>query len=131
MKLTLAKTLLGTAPTFISYHLGGFDTALNVFVTLIILDYITGLLSAGYNGRLNSKEGFKGIIKKIMYFAILTLAVSIDRVMNLEGIFRTAAIMFFIGNEGLSILENYASCGLPFPQSLKKKLEQLRDEEKE
>ena len=34
---------------------------------------------------------------------------------------------FFIGNEGLSIVENSAKAGLPVPEKLKATLEQLKE----
>ena len=40
---------------------------------------------------------------------------------------RTLVIMFFIGNEGLSVIENLALMGIPCPPSLKKMLEVMRD----
>ena len=39
--------------------------------------------------------------------------------------------MFYIGNEGISILENAVQIGIPVPQILKKTLKQLSDKEKE
>lgn len=41
---------------------------------------------------------------------------------------RTAVILFFIGNEGLSLLENLGLMGVPFPAFLKRALEALREQ---
>ena len=47
----------------------------------------------------------------------------------LTGIYiRTAIIIFFIGNEGLSLLENLGLMGVPFPAFLKRALEALREQ---
>ena len=40
---------------------------------------------------------------------------------------RTAVILFFIGNEGLSLFENVGLMGVPFPKFLQKALQALRD----
>ncbi|MCI5904222.1 MAG: phage holin family protein [Oscillospiraceae bacterium] len=40
---------------------------------------------------------------------------------------RMAVILFFIGNEGISLLENVGLMGVPYPQFLKKALQALRD----
>ena len=39
---------------------------------------------------------------------------------------RTATILFYLSNEGLSILENAAQMGLPIPDRLQEALKQLR-----
>ena len=40
-------------------------------------------------------------------------------------------IWFFIGNEGLSIIENAANSGVPVPKKLRDTLEQLKNEKDE
>ena len=40
-------------------------------------------------------------------------------------------MMFFIANEGISLLENVSQMGVPFPEKLKDVLIQLRDKKKE
>ena len=44
-----------------------------------------------------------------------------------EPLLRTVVIMFFIANEGLSMLENAASIGVPIPRRLVEALEALKD----
>ena len=44
---------------------------------------------------------------------------------------RSAVIMFYIANEGLSILENAGELGLPLPKTLKSALEKMKDEKPE
>lgn len=126
MKENIIKIILGSVGTFISYHLGGFDTALQAVLTLFVLDYITGMLRAGYKGELNSKTGLRGIFKKLMYLGAIVLATVADRYLGQDNVLRAITITFLVGNEGLSILENYADCNLPFPKILKEKLEQLK-----
>ena len=41
---------------------------------------------------------------------------------------RTAAIFFYLSNEGISILENAAVVGLPIPGKLREVLAQLHDD---
>ena len=50
------------------YYLGGLDIALKSLLIMIIIDYLTGVLSAIYNKKVNSKIGFKGIIKKVSFY---------------------------------------------------------------
>ncbi|MBE6011716.1 phage holin family protein [Anaeropeptidivorans aminofermentans] len=127
MKEMEFKIIVGWIMAFFSYYLGGFDMALKSLVMAMVIDYITGLLRAGYHKELNSKIGFKGIIKKLMYFALVAFGTWLDNVVGAGGILRETLIFFFIANEGLSILENYGSCGFPMPEFLKEKLMQLKD----
>ena len=46
-------------------------------------------------------------------------------------VLRTAAIFFYISNEGISLLENAAHLGLPVPEKIKKVLEQLHNKAEE
>lgn len=112
--------------TYIIYLLGGFDIALKSLIIAIIVDYITGVLSALYNRKLNSKVGFKGILKKLSYFCIIVLATLLDRIMGDTGAIRTLVIYFLVANDGLSIVENVAKMGVPLPQKLLEALEQLK-----
>ena len=42
-------------------------------------------------------------------------------------VLRTAAIFFYLSNEGVSLLENAAHLGLPVPGAIKEVLEQLHE----
>lgn len=108
------------------YYLGGLDIALKSLLIMIIIDYLTGVLSAIYNKKVNSKIGFKGIIKKVSYLFIIALSVIIDNVLGQTGTIRTLVIYFFVANDGISILENVAEMGVPLPQKLIDTLEQLK-----
>jgi hypothetical protein len=41
--------------------------------------------------------------------------------------FEKEPIFFYLSNEGISIIENAAACGLPVPEKLREILAQLRD----
>lgn len=114
--------------TFFIYFLGGFDIALKSLLIVIIIDYITGLISAFYRKKLNSKVGFKGIIKKFCYICVVGLSVALDNLCNTSGVIRTIVIYFFVANDGLSILENLGKIGIKFPKKLIQSLEQLKNE---
>ena len=122
------NTFGGILLTWISYFLGGFDTALVTLLGVMALDYITGICKGFYNKKLNSHIVLKGIIKNILYLVIVSLSVYIDKIMGDSGAIRTLVIYFFVANEGLSIIENAVSMGLPLPQKLIDALEQLKGE---
>lgn len=117
--------------TIISYALG-WNGALEALLCAMVLDYLSGLLAAYINPRmkLDSRRGFRGIGKKIMILLLVSLAHFADGATG-QTVVQTIAIWFFLGNEGLSILENAANAGVPIPKKLKEKLEQLKEEKGE
>lgn len=106
--------------------LGGWDGLAITLVSFIVLDWITGLLKAIYNKNLSSYTGFKGIIKKVVILIVVGVAVLLETNMGIPAI-REIVMMFFIANEGISLLENVSQMGIPFPEKLKDILIQLRN----
>ena len=66
--------------------------------------YITGVLAALYEKRLNSEVGFRGILKKVVILLIVGLAHMIENAAGITGI-RDIVIGFYIANEGISVLD--------------------------
>lgn len=120
--------ITGTLATALVYFLGGWDIALQILLTVIVLDYITGVCKAIYNKKMNSKVGAKGIIKKLGYLIVVAVSVELDRITGNTGAIRTLVIYFFVANEGISILENWGGMDLPLPQKLTDTLEQLKND---
>ena len=114
----------------IAYWLGGLDQLLITLMFLMVLDYITGVLKAIHNKCLSSEIGAKGIAKKVLKLCIVALAFVIEDLTSQSLPLREIVIMFFIANEGLSVLENYAATGMKVPEPLKKVLIQIQGEEK-
>lgn len=113
-----------------TFLIGGLDS---LFITLLILigiDYITGICKGIYKRKLSSKISIKGIIKKFGYICIIMLASLIDYLINDENLaLRTLMIYFFIANEGISILENWSSMGLPLPKKIFTFFEKIKENE--
>lgn len=135
--VTVKNAVLGfiaAAGSVIANALGGWDAALKVLVAMMVADYLTGVLVALIwhrsnktdDGTLSSKAGFKGLCKKGMIILIVWIAVLLDNAIGANYV-RTAVILFFIGNEGISLLENAGLMGVPYPQFIKKALQALRD----
>lgn len=115
----------------ISYLLGGIDNLLIMLLIIMAIDYITGICKAIISKKINSIVGVKGIVKKFGYLLIVVLAVLIDKIIGDTSAIRVLVIYFFIANEGISILENWALMGLPLPNKLKQIFEQLKNESNE
>lgn len=114
--------------TFLTWLFGAWDTAIQVLITFMVLDYISGVLVAYINKELSSDVGLKGLTRKFLILLVLMAAVLLDRLMNTENwIFRTLVCYFYVANEGISLLENAANLGLPIPEKLKDALVQLKD----
>ena len=131
--ILFSLSMLGS---FVVEFLGGVDTVLIALLFFMAVDYITGMAVAfifhkskkTQGGGASSKEGFKGIVKKICMLLLVGLAHELDIIMEVDYT-RAMAILFFIGNEGLSVLENMGLMGVKYPAFLLKALEALRDEE--
>ena len=113
---------------------GGWDLMLQVLVIFMITDYVTGWVVAilgnsvkTESGHLDSRISWKGILKKGLALAVVLLGTMLDKAIGQDHAFRTMATWFYIANEGLSILENLALAGIPFPTGFKNMLEQLRE----
>ncbi|MGN4668566.1 phage holin family protein [Bacillus cereus group sp. MYBK234-1] len=125
------KIFVTTFGGFCGYFFGGWDAVLQILVTMAIVDYITGVIAAGYNGQLKSKVGFKGIAKKVVLFLLVGVAAQLDAAIGSNSAIREATIFFFMGNELLSILENAGRMGIPLPQPLTSAVEILGGKSKQ
>ena len=125
-------TTIGCIGAFIVASLGGWDLALQTLMVFAIIDYITGLLVAGVfkksikseSGALNSRAGFKALIKKGAMLLIVVVAYQLDILLDV-GFVRYAAIISFIINELISIVENCGLMGLPIPTVFKNAIDIL------
>lgn len=124
------SVLLGTAGGVLASLVGGWDGLLAALITLIVLDYITGLAKAAYQRQLSSKIGFQGIVKKIVLLILVAAANALQLLLSGSLPLREMVLVFFIANEGLSLLEN-AAVFVPIPNALKKAFLQLRDNAEE
>ena len=111
-----------------AYVLGGWDILLWTLTAFVVLDYVTGLIRAAKMKELSSEIGFWGLVRKIMIFVLVIVANLLQQLINESIPLREIVIMFFISNEGISLLEN-ASIFIDVPDRLKDVLLQLRDNE--
>ena len=106
----------------LGWFFGGLDGFFDVLMTFAVIDYVTGICAAGLEGRLSSAAGFKGIRRKAVMFLLVGLANIVDKeILKKPDTFRTAVCLFYIGNEGISIIENADALGVPIPKFLRGK----------
>ena len=126
----LVKVCLGAIGGTLSWYFGNFDGLFIALLGFILADYITGLVLAYHRKELSSEQGFKGFLKKCVVLLIVGIANLLDvYVIKMNMALRSGVIVYYLANEGLSILENSAQLGLPIPEKLKETLAQLHNKE--
>ena len=124
-KLLAMSTLTGT---LIGFLFGSWTILMNVLLVLIALDLLSGFLKGVVQRKLRSRVMLDGGIRKLSIFIVVIVANMMD--IALFGgmpIVKGAAISYYIAMEGLSILENVGSIGLPLPPLVRESLEVLRN----
>lgn len=106
--------------------LGGLDQLLDVFLFLIIVDFITGWIKAIATKELSSRIGMLGIAKKVTMLFVVAVAVRVEKVVGNNLPIREMVLIFYIANEGLSFFENIATF-IPMPKKLKELFIQLKN----
>ena len=119
--------------TIIAEALGGWDTSLKVLIIFMAIDYLTGILCAlvwkkspkSESGAFESKASLKGLIRKCAVLILVYIGALLDELTE-QTIVRTAVIIFFITNDGFSIIENLGIMGVPMPDVVKNAFELLQ-----
>lgn len=119
------------------YYLGIVSIPIIMLIFAMMIDYITGMMSACYNSELSSKKGIKGIIKKVGYLTLVFAAMIIDWLIS-QGLqqinidtkytvfFAVLVAVWLIINELISVLENLSRMGVPIPNFMKKLINRLK-----
>ena len=118
---------IGSIISLIFLITGGEDKMMNCLIILMTIDYLTGVAKAFIIEKVNSKAGFKGLLKKIVMILVVVLAYQIDLLFESKFGIKSLTVGILLGNEGLSILENASICGVPIPEKLKNMLEQYKE----
>ncbi|MBQ4397546.1 MAG: phage holin family protein [Clostridia bacterium] len=105
------------------------DIWLMTLLAFVVIDYVSGVIGAYINLQLSSHIGFIGILKKVMYFFVVAVAHCVDVATGANGVLQNIVVGVLIANEGISILENCAKCGIPIPDKLLKALEQIKGDD--
>jgi toxin secretion/phage lysis holin len=113
-----------------TFCFGGLDGILAALVAFIVIDYVTGLAAAAVKKTISSAQGARGIAKKVSILLIVSLGHILDAYIIGDGDYlMTMVILFYIANEGLSILENAVTLGVRVPGKLREVLLQVSDKD--
>jgi toxin secretion/phage lysis holin len=135
MKLKdLFVAVIGAIGAFIAKLFGGWDAAMTTLVIFMGVDYLMGLVVAGVfkrsgkseNGALDSRAGFKGLLKKGIILLIVLIAYRLDLVLG-SAFIKDAVIIGYIANETISIIENAGLMGIPIPDVIKRAIDILKN----
>ncbi len=125
-------TAVGVVGGFVAALFGGWDAALTTLIIFMAIDYISGLIVAGVfhaskkseTGALESRAGWKGLIRKCFTLLFVLVAYRLDLAIGVEYI-RDTVIIGFIANELISIVENMGLMGIPLPPIVTKAIDIL------
>lgn len=121
-----ARIFIAGMASICTFLFGKPDLWLMTLLAFVVIDYASGVIGAYINHELNSRVGFIGILKKVMYFFVVAVAHCVDVATGANGVLQNIVVGVLIANEGISILENCAKCGIPIPDKLLKALEQIK-----
>ena len=109
-----------------------------ILIAVMTMDFVTGLICGAMgrskkteNGYLASHAAFEGLMRKVLIIVVVLLAAALDAAVSKSAGIQFEAVvgatcLWFIASEGLSILENVASMGVPVPKILLKLLEIMK-----
>ncbi len=128
----IIDSIAGAVGAVLGFMYGEVTGLFWALIAFMATDYITGVVVAAINKQLSSEVGFKGLAKKLMILVFVSLGHIADMyVLGGTPVAMSAVMLFYIANEGLSIIENAGNLGLPVPKKLKDIMAQLKKESEE
>lgn len=112
----------------IAAALGGWDIELQILLYCMVFDYITGVLAAWKLKKVDSDVMLWGGVRKLVVLGVIALCVLLDQYFgnNIPVPLEAAAFYFYLGREGLSIVENLGKLNILVPEGVKEHLQQLK-----
>lgn len=116
---------IGVLGGAISSFIGGVDELLVALLLFMLADYITGMIVGGVfknsskteDGGLESRAGWKGLVRKFSTLILVVIAARLDIILDVDYI-RSMVVFAFLANELLSIIENVGLMGIKIPKVL-------------
>ena len=127
-------TAAGVICSAVAQTFGGWDAGIATLIVFMAVDYVTGLICAGVfhrspktpNGALESRAGWKGLVRKCLTLVMVLVAARLDLLIG-SNFIRDAVVIGFAANEALSILENAGLMGVPIPRAVTSAIHVLRE----
>ena len=126
-------TAFGVVGGMVAHLFGGWTEDMITLIIFMAVDFIMGLIVAGVfhksnksqSGALSSHAGWVGLCKKGVVLLFVLITHRLDMLLETDYI-RTTAIIGFIANEVISIIENAGLMGVPLPEVIIKAIEILK-----
>lgn len=131
MRGVTMKGIIGVITGLAGYFLGCINETVVILAVLIVCDYLTGVIASIYTDKkYDWKQGIKGAVKKCCYAFVILIGFVSDYILskgiadigvdlNTKGKIGTVVVLYLIGTEGFSILQNLVKIGVPVPEKLK------------
>lgn len=121
-KILLSFILGGTWLTFL---IGSWHISLTNLLVFMAIDIVTGVIHSTIERKVAFKIAYRRFLKKGTIMLVIIVANLLD-LLTVGGVpvFRTMAIFYYIGMEGISITENLTKIGVPLHRAMTKYIEQ-------
>ena len=128
----IIDSIAGTVGAVIGFLFGEITGLFWALIAFMALDYTTGIINAVVSKKLSSAVGFRGLAKKFVILIFVAVGHIIDTyILGGTPAIMSAVMLFYLANEGISIIENAAKLGLPVPKKLVEIMEQLKEKSEE
>ena len=109
------------------YLFGNVDYLLKAFFSVIVIDFLTGILRAIKRREFSFSVVILGFIKKLGYMAVVITSVIMGSILTMGNTIRDMVIYTFVFNEIISILGNCKELGIIMPSILQKSLDAIEE----
>lgn len=109
------------------YLFGNVDYLLKAFFSVIVIDFLTGILRTIKRREFSFSVVILGFIKKLGYMAVVITSVIMGSILNMGNTIRDMVIYTFVFNEIISILGNCKELGIIMPSILQKSLDAIEE----
>ncbi|MEE0010199.1 MAG: phage holin family protein [[Eubacterium] siraeum] len=124
----IIDSIAGAVGAVLGFMYGEVNGLFWALIAFMALDYITGVIVAVIEKRLSSEVGFRGLAKKFLILVFVAVGHIADTyILGGTPAAMSAVMLFYIANEGISIIENAAALGLPVPKKLTSIMEQIKN----
>ena len=124
----IIDSIAGAVGAVLGFMYGEVNGLFWALIAFMALDYITGVIVAIIEKRLSSEVGFRGLAKKYLILVFVAVGHIADTyILGGTPAAMSAVMLFYIANEGISIIENAAALGLPVPKKLTNIMEQIKN----
>ena len=125
----IIDSIAGAVGAVLGFMYGEVTGLFWALIAFMALDYITGVVVAIIEKRLSSEVGFRCLAKKFLILVFVAVGHIADTyILGGTPAAMSAVMLFYMANEGISIIENAAALGLPVPKKLKDIMVQLKKE---